>query len=156
MLPELGESVTEGVVVEWRVTEGEAVRAGDTLLDVTTDKVDVEVPSPASGEVTKIVAKPGDAVAVGALLAELRTGGRGNGGAPGPAAEAPEASSDGPVAAPEAPAAPGGGTVEIVLPDMESVTEGVVVEWRVAVGEAVTAEQTVVEVSTDKVDREVP
>ena len=49
VLPELGESVTEGVVVEWRIAEGDAVRAGDTLLDVTTDKVDVEVPSPASG-----------------------------------------------------------------------------------------------------------
>ena len=92
VLPELGESVTEGVVVEWRVAEGDEVRAGDTLLDVTTDKVDVEVPSPASGEVSKIVAQPGEAVEVGALLAELRTGdgSEGDGRAPGAAPTAPD------------------------------------------------------------------
>jgi 2-oxoglutarate dehydrogenase E1 component len=148
VLPELGESVTEGVVVEWRLGEGDEVRAGDTLLDVTTDKVDVEVPAPASGRLVRIVAKPGDAVAVGALLAELQTGDGPNGGAP-PAPGAPAAEA-------EAPAPAAGGSVDIVLPDMESVTEGVVVEWRVAVGDAVDAEQTVVEVSTDKVDLEVP
>jgi 2-oxoglutarate dehydrogenase E1 component len=146
VLPELGESVAEGVVVEWRIAEGDDVRAGDTLLDVTTDKVDVEVPAPASGRLLRIVAKPGDAVAVGALLAELETGDGPNDGAP-PAA-------DGPAAEARAPAADG--SVDIVLPDMESVTEGVVLEWRVAVGDAVAAEQTVVEVSTDKVDLEVP
>ena len=156
VLPELGESVTEGVVVEWRIAEGDSVRAGDTLLDVTTDKVDVEVPSPASGRLVRIVAQAGDAVEVGALLAELSTdgGGPNGGGAPAaPAAEAPAPGGDGAAAAP--PAATGE-TVDIVLPDMESVTEGVVVEWRAAVGDAVTAEQTVVEVSTDKVDLEVP
>ena len=73
VLPELGESVTEGVVVEWRVAEGDSVQAGDTLLDVTTDKVDVEVPAPAAGTVARIVAQPGDSVEVGALLAELQT-----------------------------------------------------------------------------------
>ncbi|MGE0026431.1 MAG: DUF2118 domain-containing protein, partial [Thermoleophilia bacterium] len=62
LLPELGESVTEGVVVEWRVKEGDAVAAGDTLLDVTTDKVDVEVPAPAAGTVARIVAAPGETV----------------------------------------------------------------------------------------------
>ena len=174
LLPELGESVTEGIVVEWRVAEGDAVEAGDTLLDVTTDKVDVEVPSPAAGRVERIVAAAGDTVAVGALLAELVPGGAaqptGNGppddGAPAPpapaetaaappaAAEAPE---PGPPAPPPAPAEAGDGTLmPIVLPDMESVTEGVVVEWRAAVGDAVAADQIVVEVSTDKVDLEVP
>ncbi len=148
VLPELGESVTEGVVVEWRIAEGDEVRAGDPLLDVTTDKVDVEVPAPTSGRLVRIVAQPGDAVEVGALLAELQTGdGGGNGGAP---AEAPAAP-----AADDGATAPGE-MVNIVLPDMESVTEGVVVEWSVAVGDEVSAEQTVVEVSTDKVDLEVP
>ena len=176
LLPELGESVTEGVVVEWRVSEGDEVVAGDTLLDVTTDKVDVEVPAPAAGQVVRIVAAPGETVEVGALLAELGppgANGAGNGGRPGngaaPAAtvEAPAAEAEAepapaaepvaeePPAAPGAPAEPGA-LVPIVLPDMESVTEGVVVEWRVAVGDAVTAEQILVEVSTDKVDLEVP
>jgi 2-oxoglutarate dehydrogenase E1 component len=179
LLPELGESVTEGIVVEWRVAEGDAVEPGQTLLDVTTDKVDVEVPAPAGGRVSRIVAQPGETVAVGALLAELAPaggdgGGAGNGGAPAaaaaPAAEeahaaeapaadgAPEAEAQAPAEAPEpaATAVAPGWTVPIVLPDMESVTEGVVVEWRVAVGEQVTSDQVVVEVSTDKVDLEVP
>ncbi len=99
VLPELGESVTEGVVVEWRIAEGDSVRAGDTLLDVTTDKVDVEVPSPASGRLVRIVAQPGDAVEVGALLAELSTDGGGPNGGGAPAAPAAEAR------AAEAPAA---------------------------------------------------
>jgi multifunctional 2-oxoglutarate metabolism enzyme len=148
VLPELGESVTEGVVVEWRAAEGDAVQAGDTLLDVTTDKVDVEVPSPASGLLARIVAQPGESVEVGALLAELRTGADGTGdGAPAPAPEpAREPAGDAGAAR----------SVDIVLPDMESVTEGVVVEWRAAVGQAVEVDQTVVEVSTDKVDLEVP
>ncbi|MGE4175168.1 MAG: multifunctional oxoglutarate decarboxylase/oxoglutarate dehydrogenase thiamine pyrophosphate-binding subunit/dihydrolipoyllysine-residue succinyltransferase subunit [Thermoleophilia bacterium] len=176
LLPELGESVTEGVVVEWRVKEGDAVAAGDTLLDVTTDKVDVEVPAPAAGTVARIVAAPGETVEVGALLAELSTGDGGapapdggNGGAPAaaepeaPVAElaAAPAAEEAAAPAPEAPAEPAepaepGQMVPIVLPDMESVTEGTVVEWRVAVGEAVEAEQILLEVSTDKVDLEVP
>ncbi|MGE3232335.1 MAG: multifunctional oxoglutarate decarboxylase/oxoglutarate dehydrogenase thiamine pyrophosphate-binding subunit/dihydrolipoyllysine-residue succinyltransferase subunit [Thermoleophilia bacterium] len=176
LLPEHGETVTEGVVVEWRVKEGDAVAAGDTLLDVTTDKVDVEVPAPAAGTVARIVAAPGETVEVGALLAELSTGDGGapapdggNGGAPAaaepeaPVAElaAAPAAEEAAAPAPEAPAEPAepaepGQMVPIVLPDMESVTEGTVVEWRVAVGEAVEAEQILLEVSTDKVDLEVP
>ena len=157
VLPELGESVTEGIVVEWRVAEGDTVESGQTLLDVTTDKVDVEVPAPASGVVARIVAAPGDTVEVGALLAELTSGdGAGNGSGDGPAAPAEAAPGDGDgAAAPAADEAPGP-VVPIVLPDMESVTEGVVVEWRVAVGDVVAVDQIVVEVSTDKVDLEVP
>ena len=62
LLPELGESVTEGIVVEWRVAEGDVVETGQPLLDVTTDKVDVEVPAPAAGRITRIVAAPGETV----------------------------------------------------------------------------------------------
>ena len=145
-LPELGESVTEGVIVEWRKSEGEHVEAGEILLDLTTDKVDVEVPAPTAGVVTRILAQAGDAVEVGAVLAELAPGG-GNGGAP---------SSDAEDAAPPPPAGEPGKVVEIVLGEMESVTEGVVVEWRKGVGDAVARDEVLVEVSTDKVDLEVP
>ena len=160
VLPELGESVTEGTVVEWRVAEGDVVEAGQTLLDVTTDKVDVEVPAPAAGRIARIVAGPGETVEVGALLAEMSPDGAApasGGGAA--AAEQPatgQPATGGGAAAPaEAPSEPGA-MVPIVLPDMESVTEGVVVEWRVAVGDVVAVNQIVVEVSTDKVDLEVP
>ena len=96
VLPELGESVTEGIVVEWRVAEGDVVEAGQTLLDVTTDKVDVEVPAPGAGRITRIVAAPGETVEVGALLAEMSADGAApapadGGGAEAPAAEAPAA-----------------------------------------------------------------
>lgn len=158
VLPELGESVTEGIVVEWRVAEGDSVEAGQTLLDVTTDKVDVEVPAPASGRVSRLVAAPGDTVEVGALLAELTSGdSTGNGSGNGsPAAEAPAEPSEPAAPSADGPPAEPGPVVPIVLPDMESVTEGVVVEWRVAVGDVVAVDQIVVEVSTDKVDLEVP
>jgi multifunctional 2-oxoglutarate metabolism enzyme len=156
LLPELGESVTEGVVLEWRKSEGESVEAGETLLEVTTDKVDVEVPAPAAGVLTRIVAGEGDAVEVGALLAELsadRSGAGENGGGGGEAQAGPAAA---PAEKPPAGDEAGGEAVPIVLPDMESVTEGTVVEWRVGVGDAVAVDDVLVEVSTDKVDLEVP
>ncbi|MBD5654477.1 MAG: dihydrolipoamide acetyltransferase, partial [Candidatus Eremiobacteraeota bacterium] len=72
-LPEMGESVTEGSIVEWRVKAGQWIEAGATLVDVTTDKVDVEVPAPASGVVAKLAAEEGATVDVGGLLAEIDT-----------------------------------------------------------------------------------
>lgn len=72
-LPEMGESVTEGSIVEWRAAVGNFINEGDPLVDVTTDKVDVEVPATASGIVTKLLAADGDTVAVGAALAEIDT-----------------------------------------------------------------------------------
>ncbi|MDQ3741208.1 MAG: 2-oxoglutarate dehydrogenase, E2 component, dihydrolipoamide succinyltransferase, partial [Actinomycetota bacterium] len=95
-LPAMGESVTEGTVLEWHKQEGDTVEADETLVEVSTDKVDAEVPAPASGTVVKIHAAEGDTVQVGAVLAEIASG---NGG--GPAAEAP--AEDAP-AAEEAPA----------------------------------------------------
>jgi pyruvate/2-oxoglutarate dehydrogenase complex dihydrolipoamide acyltransferase (E2) component len=70
-LPEMGESVTEGSIVEWRVKPGQWIEAGATLVDVTTDKVDVEVPAPTSGVVRALLAEEGATVAVGAILAEI-------------------------------------------------------------------------------------
>ncbi|HMI72216.1 MAG TPA: biotin/lipoyl-containing protein, partial [Solirubrobacteraceae bacterium] len=208
-LPQMGESVTEGTVLEWHKQEGERVEADEVLVEISTDKVDAEVPSPASGTVVKIHAAEGDTVSVGAVLAEIATengagptAASGNGDAPAaqsdaPAAEAapPEAaapdggaapaaiSSDGDdasattatpageaattdggdasttaaPAAPEEAAAPTGDVVDIVTPTGgESVTEGTILEWAVKVGDSVEDGQTVVELSTDKVDMELP
>src|SRR5215217_7775715 len=74
-LPAMGESVREGTVLEWHKQEGDIVEEGETLVEVSTDKVDAEVPSPASGTVTRILAAAGDTVAVGAVLAEIANGG---------------------------------------------------------------------------------
>ena len=163
-MPAMGESVTEGTVLEWHVKEGEAVEEGQTIVEVSTDKVDAEVPAPASGVVAKILAQVDETVAVGQVLAQLDPNGTpsGNGGsAQTPdTAEAAEAPSDEPSPDPAAPgsgAEEAGGTLVIEMPEMgESVTEGTVLEWHVAAGDAVDEGQTVIEVSTDKVDAEVP
>src|SRR3712207_7272154 len=89
-LPAMGESVTEGTVLEWHKQEGDTVEADETLVEVSTDKVDAEVPAPASGTVVKIHAAEGDTVEVGAILAEISTG-NGNGSAPSSAPEQPAA-----------------------------------------------------------------
>src|SRR5215471_6702718 len=73
-MPEMGESVTEGIVLEWHVAEGDFVNEGDTVVEVSTDKVDAEVPAPSSGVITKLLVSVDDEVPVGAPLAEMETG----------------------------------------------------------------------------------
>jgi 2-oxoglutarate decarboxylase len=173
LMPEMGESVTEGTVLEWHVAEGEAVEEGQTVVEVSTDKVDAEVPAPASGTITRILVDPDETIEVGKPLAEIDTSGiaaeagdeadAGEGPKPGAADGAGgERDGDAPTVLQEqAPAppdqAPTGERAEITMPEMgESVTEGTVLEWHVAEGDAVEEGQTVAEVSTDKVDAEVP
>src|SRR5690348_13879149 len=102
-MPEMGESVTEGIVLEWHVAEGDSVREGDTIVEVSTDKVDAEVPAPMDGVITKIVAQVDDEVPVGAPLAEMEAG---SGDA---AAAEPEVAVEEKAPAPEAPPSNGGG-----------------------------------------------
>ncbi|MGB1626561.1 MAG: biotin/lipoyl-containing protein, partial [Miltoncostaeaceae bacterium] len=149
LLPVLGESVTEGTVIEWRKAIGDPVAEGETLLEVTTDKVDVEIPSPAGGVLAAIAAEPGAAVEVGQLLGEITAG---DGAAPA----APSPTTDGAAAGGASANGASGALVAIQLPDMESVTEGTVIEWKKAVGDPVAQDEIIVEVSTDKVDLEVP
>jgi multifunctional 2-oxoglutarate metabolism enzyme len=165
-LPQMGESVTEGVVGSWRKRVGEQVSAGEVLVEVQTDKIDAEVPAPESGILSKILAEEGQTVAVGAGLAEIELGQSGNGQsaatpAPAEAASTPapdEADSNPAPEAPE-PAVPQSATqvIEVALPQMgESVTEGVVGSWLKRVGDPVSAGETLVEIQTDKIDAEVP
>jgi multifunctional 2-oxoglutarate metabolism enzyme len=94
-MPEMGESVTEGVVLEWHVAEGDAVKEGDTIVEVSTDKVDAEVPAPMDGVITKLVAQVDDEVPVGAPLAEMEAG-EGTTEGPGAGAAGPAAAGDPP------------------------------------------------------------
>ncbi|MGB6770860.1 MAG: lipoyl domain-containing protein, partial [Candidatus Dormiibacterota bacterium] len=87
-LPQMGESVTEGVVGMWRKRVGEQVNAGEVLVEVQTDKIDAEVPAPESGTLSKILAEEGQTVAVGAGLAEIELGQSGNGQSAAPSAPA--------------------------------------------------------------------
>jgi 2-oxoglutarate dehydrogenase E1 component len=153
----MGESVTEGVVGTWRKQVGDQVAAGETLVEIQTDKIDAEVPSPESGRLVRIVATEGEVVAVGGSLAEIEVGASGN----GQAAPAP-ASAGGVVPPQEGAPSPKGPdasieAVEVPLPALgESVTEGVVGSWRKQVGGTVAAGETLVEIQTDKVDAELP
>ena len=172
-LPQMGESVTEGTVLEWHKQEGDQVQADEVLVEVSTDKVDAEVPAPAAGTVAKIHVAEGDTVQVGGVLAEIATGSNGadprRDSAPSPAAGA-DGDGDG-ASATEAEAEPEvadsqangqastetGQTIDIVTPTAgESVTEGTLLEWHVAAGDVVQDGQTVAEISTDKVDVELP
>jgi 2-oxoglutarate decarboxylase len=146
VMPAMGDSVSEGTVLEWHKAEGDSVAADETLVEISTDKVDAEVPAPVDGTVVKVHAAEGDTIHVGAVLAEIApTNGT------SPAAAQPEAPA--PAAEPEAAAA----TVDIVMPAMgESVSEGTVLEWAKQVGDSIEADETIVEISTDKVDAEVP
>jgi 2-oxoglutarate decarboxylase len=148
-LPEMGESVAEGSIVEWRKNVGDFVAEGDPLVDVTTDKVDVEVPATASGVVTQVYGAAGDTVAVGAVLAEIDTSKRQATPANGKAASSNGSNQ---AAGPQTSK-----LIDVTLPEMgESVTQGTVVEYRVRPGQVVAEGDTIVEVTTDKVDADVP
>ncbi|MEU6977100.1 MULTISPECIES: 2-oxoglutarate dehydrogenase, E2 component, dihydrolipoamide succinyltransferase [unclassified Streptomyces] len=170
-LPALGESVTEGTVTRWLKAEGERVEADEPLLEVSTDKVDTEIPAPASGILASIKVAEDETVEVGAELAIIDDGTGAPAAAPAPAAEpaaapapapvaeapaAPAPVAEAPAAAPAAPAGAAQGT-DVVLPALgESVTEGTVTRWLKSVGETVEADEPLLEVSTDKVDTEIP
>ena len=180
--PAAGESVSEGTILEWRVKVGDAIGLDDTIVEISTDKVDVELPAPASGTVTELLAAEGDTVTVGQVIARIAVG-AGNGatatsssdgngssaaatddgsGSGAAAASAPE---DGPGSTrPDQGPPSGAGTatgaqamIDVVTPAAgESVSEGTILEWRVKVGDFIALDATIVEISTDKVDLELP
>ena len=163
-MPALGESVSEGTVTRWLKNEGDMVAVDEPLLEVSTDKVDTEIPSPVAGVLSKIVVGVDQTVAVGAELAVINESGSAAASAPvasAPVAQAPAPApaAPAPVAAPVTPAAPaasGAGTV-ITMPALgESVSEGTVTRWLKNVGDSVAVDEALLEVSTDKVDTEIP
>jgi pyruvate dehydrogenase E2 component (dihydrolipoamide acetyltransferase) len=175
-LPALGESVTEGTVSRWLKQVGDTVAADEPLLEVSTDKVDTEIPSPAAGTLLEIRVQEDDSVEVGAVLAVIGEASEAGGSAPEPAADAPqeaaattepepenqadaeiaEENPPAPTADRTAGASTGGGT-EVTLPALgESVTEGTVSRWLKQVGDSVETDEPLLEVSTDKVDTEIP
>ncbi|MET7326248.1 2-oxoglutarate dehydrogenase, E2 component, dihydrolipoamide succinyltransferase [Streptomyces sp. NPDC005549] len=171
-LPALGESVTEGTVTRWLKAEGERVEADEPLLEVSTDKVDTEIPAPASGVLSSIKVAEDETVEVGAELALIDDGSGAPAAeqapqaeqaaepAPEPAAAAPSTEQAAPAPAPSAEQSTGGGSAEgtdVVLPALgESVTEGTVTRWLKSVGDSVEEDEPLLEVSTDKVDTEIP
>ncbi|MFS0852003.1 2-oxoglutarate dehydrogenase, E2 component, dihydrolipoamide succinyltransferase [Microbacterium sp. 179-I 3D4 NHS] len=179
ILPPLGESVTEGTVTRWLKQVGDTVQADEGLLEISTDKVDTEIPSPASGVIEEILVAEDETVEVGALLARIGDGSGASSSDDAPEAAAPAAEAAPAEAAPaqtpaaEAPAesapaaeaapaadtapAPSGDATDVVLPELgESVTEGTVTRWLKEVGDSVEVDEALLEISTDKVDTEIP
>ncbi|MEU2020917.1 2-oxoglutarate dehydrogenase, E2 component, dihydrolipoamide succinyltransferase [Streptomyces sp. NPDC016469] len=173
-LPALGESVTEGTVTRWLKAEGERVEADEPLLEVSTDKVDTEIPAPASGVLSSIKVAEDETVEVGAELAIIDDGSGAPAAEAAPAAEpaatpapaaaeaptAPSTETQAPAEAPSAEATTGASSAsgtDVTLPALgESVTEGTVTRWLKEVGEEVAEDEPLLEVSTDKVDTEIP
>ncbi|PGH42063.1 2-oxoglutarate dehydrogenase, E2 component, dihydrolipoamide succinyltransferase [Micromonospora sp. WMMA1996] len=182
-MPRLGESVTEGTVTRWLKQEGDTVEVDEPLLEVSTDKVDTEIPSPAAGVLSRIVVGEDETAEVGSELAVIAGEGEDAGAAPtekaepateptaaaegtGPepeqqaeqAAAEPGAEAEQPaVEEPAEPAASSGEGTPVTMPALgESVTEGTVTRWLKQVGETVEVDEPLLEVSTDKVDTEIP
>lgn len=160
-MPQLGESVTEGTVTRWLKNVGDAVAVDEPLLEVSTDKVDTEIPSPVAGVLLEIAAVEDDVVPVGGLLA--RVGAATDGAAPEvnhaptPASVVPPLAAAAPAVAASAPQPVAGGSINVTLPALgESVTEGTVTRWLKQIGDPVAVDEPLVEVSTDKVDTEIP
>ena len=161
-MPALGESVTEGTVTRWLKKEGDQVALDEPLLEVSTDKVDTEIPSPAAGVLQKIVVAVDQVALVGAELAVIADG---SAPASAPSTPAPAVTTPAPVATPVVtpPATPAptvtasAGSTIVVMPALgESVSEGTVTRWLKSVGDQVVADEPLLEVSTDKVDTEIP
>ena len=166
-MPELGESVTEGTITTWLKEVGDTVEVDEPLLEVSTDKVDTEIPSPVAGVILEIKADEDDTVEIGDVIAII--------GDEGEEADASSDSSDSAEAekqdeaeesdSTEAPkneekkSSPksSGSTTDVAMPELgESVTEGTITTWLKAVGDLVEVDEPLLEVSTDKVDTEIP
>ena len=165
-MPALGESVTEGTVTRWLKAEGDHVALDEPLLEVSTDKVDTEIPSPAAGVLQKILVGVDSVAPVGAELALIADGASAPAAPATPQVSTPTAAptpaptpvaTPAPAPAPVAATAPSGNATPVVMPALgESVTEGTVTRWLKKVGETVNVDEALLEVSTDKVDTEIP
>lgn len=163
VMPQLGESVTEGTVTRWLKQVGDHVTADEALLEVSTDKVDTEIPAPASGVLVEIVALEDATVAVGGLLAVIAQSADSSAPAPAPTAAPAAPVAEVPVVSTPAVEIPVStkdesiNEVPVTLPALgESVTEGTVTRWLKQVGDSIAADEALCEVSTDKVDTEIP
>ncbi|HEY8997827.1 MAG TPA: biotin/lipoyl-containing protein, partial [Edaphobacter sp.] len=167
LMPQMGESITEGTITKWLKKPGDPVQRDEPLFEISTDKVDAEIPSPAAGVLKEIKAQEGATVEVNTVVAVLDAEGSAAAAAPAQTAAAPAADSVTPAAEakPEAtqgnpsasaPAASGAST-EILMPQMgESITEGTITKWLKKVGDSVQRDEPIFEISTDKVDAEIP
>ncbi len=165
LMPQMGESIFEGTITKWLKKPGDTVQRDEPLFEISTDKVDAEIPSPAAGVLTEIRAQEGSTVQVNAIVGVIGDGASAVASAPAaapppPQAEAPKAvaAAPPPPAAQSKPAAPASGPrQDVIMPQMgESIFEGTITKWLKNVGDTVQRDEPLFEISTDKVDAEIP
>jgi pyruvate dehydrogenase E2 component (dihydrolipoamide acetyltransferase) len=168
IMPQMGESIFEGTITKWLKKPGDSVQRDEPLFEISTDKVDAEIPSPAAGTLSEIKVEAGNTVQINTVVAVIGEAGGTAASAPAAAAPAPakqepskeEKMAEAPKAAP-APAAPAAATpsggIDVVMPQMgESIFEGTITKWLKKVGDSVQRDEPLFEISTDKVDAEIP
>lgn len=158
VMPQMGESIAEGKILKWHKKVGDKVSKDETVLEISTDKVDSEIPSPASGVIAELLIAEGETVLVGTLIARIETDAS--------AAISAKSVSTPPVQKKEEPKAAAvtqakpvssGAAIDMIMPQMgESIAEGKILKWHKKVGDKVAKDETVLEISTDKVDSEIP
>jgi pyruvate dehydrogenase E2 component (dihydrolipoyllysine-residue acetyltransferase) len=154
LMPQMGESIFEGTITRWLKQPGDAVEKDEPLLEISTDKVDVEIPAPAAGVLSDVRFPEGATVPINTVLAVL--GGEVVSGAPVPAAKPQSSAQAVPQLAPSQAAPTYSGGVEVVMPQMgESIFEGTITKWLKQPGDAVEKDEPLLEISTDKVDAEI-
>jgi 2-oxoglutarate dehydrogenase E2 component (dihydrolipoamide succinyltransferase) len=177
-MPQMGESITEGTITKWLKKPGDTVQRDEPLFEISTDKVDAEIPSPEAGTLKEIKIGEGTTVTINTVVAVIESGAAASGSsAPAPAKAETAASAQADSVTPAAEAAPeatqgnpaaadsvAAGTVieqgegtEVLMPQMgESITEGTITKWLKKVGDTVQRDEPIFEISTDKVDAEIP
>ena len=171
IMPQLGESVTEGTVTRWLKNVGDVIKVDEAIVEVSTDKVDTEIPSPVAGVLLEIRAAQDAVIAVGGVMAIIGEAGPSTASTPissepviqtpapkvEPITPMPAPIVSTPVPAAVVTPAMSGSTINVLLPQLgESVTEGTITRWLKKVGDSVSVDEAIVEISTDKVDTEIP
>ncbi|MBB5344844.1 2-oxo acid dehydrogenase subunit E2 [Tunturibacter empetritectus] len=161
VMPQMGESITEGTITKWLKKPGDAIQRDEPLFEISTDKVDAEIPSPAAGTLKEIKISEGTTVQINTVVCSIDETGSSTAPAAAPAkaetAAAPAANTVAPAAAQGNPPAAAGPGTEVLMPQMgESITEGTITKWLKKVGDTVQRDEPIFEISTDKVDAEIP
>ena len=158
-MPELGESVTEGTITQWLKSVGDTVEVDEPLLEVSTDKVDTEIPSPVAGTIIEIKADEDDTIEVGEVIAIIGDENEAGSASNDSSADKNEEEAEEAQEEPKADSSKGGSgdAADVEMPELgESVTEGTITQWLKSVGDTVEVDEPLLEVSTDKVDTEIP
>ena len=173
VMPQMGESITEGTITKWLKKPGDAVQRDEPLFEISTDKVDAEIPSPSGGTLKEIKITEGATVQINTVVCTIDEAGSAAASAPSTPAPASQAKSetaatpaddsaepaavDTPAATQGNPPTSGGPGTEVLMPQMgESITEGTITKWLKKIGDTVQRDEPIFEISTDKVDAEIP